>query len=510
MSKKKRNRSRQDSAATKKTAAELAREASYTEAANQVERHLAVLFLVLGLATGLLYAFVLPPLQVPDEMSHFARLYSVSRGACIASPEVDIPDSFAQLQSLFPTHLERHRKISIADLRSALKMPYNDSVMAGNARQRSLSGFIDQNLYCCIPYLPAAVVLNAGRHLGLSPLGLMYLSRLSNLAVYLALTFLALRLLPDFRWVLFCIALMPMTMHQAASVSADSTGFALTFLLCAYVFRLAFAKQPETMGARQYAVLGMLILLVALSRSLLAVIALPLVIPAARFRSPRNRWLAIAGYALLAVLCLGFWQRVNQPNFERMAEERMMRPRLRLPLVDVHENMRFLYEHPVETASIFVRTVTDVDYVVDTSTEMVGKLGWLAIPLPGWLVCLYLGLLVAAAATQTRGTNLTWLARGLLFSFVAVAAANILAAGFVLETPKAYLDVPEYRERFTAYSQGRYWIPLAFPALILLSNTKLSNIKARLNPRVFAGIAVSIILIATGVAIAAIRATYYN
>jgi len=55
------------------------------------------------------------------------------------------------------------------------------------------------------------------------------------------------------------------------------------------------------------------------------------------------------------------------------------------------------------------------------------------------------------------------------------------------------------------YSQGRYWIPLAFPALILLANTK-----AGLNPRVFARIAVTVILIATGEAIEAIKSTYYK
>jgi uncharacterized membrane protein len=507
MSKKKWNWWRwRNSRTTKETAAaDFAREASYTEAASHVDRHLPVLFLVLGLAIGLLYTFVMPPLQVADEIQHFARLYSVSRGICIASPDIDMPKSFAQLNELFPGWLETRRKISIAELRSSLKMPSNESVMAGNARQRSLDGFINQNLYCCLPYVPAAVVLNAGRHLGLSPLALMYVSRVSNLAAYLALTFFALRLLPDFRWVLFCVALMPMAMHQAASVSADSTGFALTFLLCAYVFRLAFMKQTETIGTRQYAALGMLILLAALSRSQLAVVALPLVIPPARFRSRRNRRLAIAAYTLLVVLCVGFWQHVNQPNFERLAEERITRPRAGLPVVDVHSNVRFFYEHPVETASIFVHSMTDFDYMLAISKEMVGKFGWLSVSLPDWLVFLYLGLLVAAAATQIRDTNLTGFARGMLLLFVTAGAANTMAAGWVLETPRAVLDVPTFWKGFRVYSQGRYWIPLAFPALILLANTK-----ARLNPRVFAGIAVAVILIANGVAIDAIHTTYYN
>ncbi len=490
-----------DSGAKNQTVAAVAHDAGCTDGTHPSDRHLPTLFLVVGAVIGLLYAFMMPPLQVADEGSHFARLYSVSRGVCVASPDVDIPQSFAQLNESFPPWLERHRKISIADLRPSLKIPFDPFVMAGNGRQRSLDEFVNQNLYFCLPYVPASLVLNLGRHVGLSPLELMYLSRVSNLAVYLALTFLALRLLPHLRWILFCVALMPMVMHQAASVSADSMSFALAFLLCAYVFRLAFGRQPEAIGVRQYLVLGVLIVLVALTRSLPAVVVLPLVIPSARFGSPRNRWLAIAAYTLLTVLCVGFWQHLNQANLERLAEARMMRAYV----VDVHSNIRFLREHPVETASIFLRTVTDFHYIRAKSTEIVGRFGWLSVSLPGWLVCLYLALLVASATTQSYDAKLTWPARGMLLLFVAAGAANTLAAGWVLETPIVVLGVPAAWPGFRVLSQGRYWIPLAFPALILLANTK-----ARLNPRVFAGIALAVILIANGVAFHIIRTTYYN
>jgi len=478
---------------------ELACETSHA-APHDLSRHLPIAFVVLGTAIGLIYAFVMPPLQVADEGSHFARLYSVSRGTCVASPDIDIPQSFAQLNALFPPWLERSRRMPLTDLHAALKIPLNHSVMAGNARQRSLEGFINQNLYCCLPYVPAAMVLNAARHLRLPPLALMYLSRITNLAAYIALTFFALRLLPDFRWVLFCVALMPMTMHQAASISADSMGFALSFLLCAYVLRLAFAKPPIAMGLRQLLVLGLLVLLAALSRSMVAFVVLPLLIPAANFKSSLRRWSATAAYALLALLCLGLWQHVNRSNFERMAEERMGRP----ALVDVASNTRFLYQHPLATASMFARTAADFDYVRAKLTELVGRFGWLSVSLPGWLVCLYLGLLIAAALTQTRHTRLAWGARAILLLFVWAGAINILTAGWVLETPIVVLGVPASWPRFQVLSQGRYWIPLVFPALVLLANTKI-----QFNSRVFAAGALAVLLIANGCAVHAIYHTYY-
>jgi uncharacterized membrane protein len=479
---------------------DLACEAGYVWEKRRIDRHLPVLFLVLGLPIGLLYAFIMPPLQVADEGSHFARLYWVSRGACVASPDVDIPQSFARLNERFPPRLQNQRKTSMAEIWSYSQVPPNGTVMEGNGRQRSFDGFINQNLYCCLPYVPAAVILNAGRHLGLSPLLLMYLARVGNLTVYLALTFFALCLLPDFQWVLFCVALMPMAMHQAASISADSVGFALSFLLCAYVFRLAFAKLPQPIGASQLMLLGTLIALVALSRSLPAVVLLPLLIPSASFGSARRRWLAIAAFTLLTVVCLGSWQYLNRANIERLSEERATREWV----VDVHSNTQFLYQHPLEASSFFVRTITSFDYIRKKSTEVVGRLGWLSLSLPGWLVCLYVALLAMAGATQTIDTKLSWLRRGLLLAFIVAGAASILAAGWVLETPIVILGVPGSWAGFHILTQGRYWIPLAFPALILLSNTRI-----RLKRWAFAVVGVAVILTANGVAIHAIRSTYY-
>jgi uncharacterized membrane protein len=64
-----------------------------------------------------------------------------------------------------------------------------------------------------------------------SAIVVLYGARLANLVVYLLLVYVALRILPLGRPVLFCIALMPMTLHQAASVSADALTIASAFLL---------------------------------------------------------------------------------------------------------------------------------------------------------------------------------------------------------------------------------------------------------------------------------------
>ncbi len=469
-----------------------------------IDSSIPAVFLVSGFVIGLMYAFVLPPLQVTDEIGHFARIYSVSTGDCIASTDVDMPMSFEQLQATFPSWLEKTRRISVEDLQLALKVPLNEGAMAGRGYFKSFEGFVNQNQLSCIPYLPAAAAMNAGRHLDFSPLALMYLVRITNLLVYVGMVYLGLRLLPDFRMLLFCIALLPMAMQQAASASADSFTFGITFLFFAYIMKLACDREPNKLSIRQYMVLALLVIAVVLSKSMVTVVLLILLIPAQRFGTRRNRWIVFLACVLLALALSAGWQHANEANFRRLAEERLLRGWFELEKIDVRANIRFMYEHPLAVAAIFFRTVTSPAFLLSNISGAVGYLGWLSIQLPEWLVWLYIALLLAAVLTQVREVRLTLSARVLLVLFILAGTANTMAAGWVLETPKFILDDPATWENFRVYSQGRYWIPVVFPVLVLVSHGR-----TRLDPRLFAALALAVILMTTAVAIYFIKITYY-
>lgn len=456
------------------------------------------LFLVFAFLIGTLYVFVMPPLQIPDEMRHLARAYSVSTGACIASPDIDMPESFVALDQLFQPWLQNYQKISMDDLELALQIPLNDQEMAGKARERSLEGFINQNGYHCAPYIPEAIVLNLGRHAGVPVLALMYLCRMTNLAFYVLATYLALRLLPDFRMLLFCLALMPMSIHQGASASADATTIAAGFLFTAYVFRIAFGEESGKLGARHYLILAALIAFLVLSKSLLCMALLLLLIPGNRFPSQTTRWLAIGGLFLLAIGCEAIWQYVNAPNMARKLEESLPQG------IDVAANIRFMHEHPLTLVLIFARCLMEPPFLSACLHGFVGNLGWLSVQLPDWLLWTYFALLVIAA-TQASVIRLTVVARGVLLVFLAAAVVSTLSVGWIGSMPKPVLDNPVIRDHVLIPFQGRYWIPFAFPMFVLFSTSRL-----RINPRYFSLIAAGVVLLANAVALRMVVGTYYR
>ena len=64
------------------------------------------IFVCLAVPIGLFFATLVPPLQVPDEMAHFVRAYSVSNGVCVPPPMETLPAAIIELNAAFPPLLE--------------------------------------------------------------------------------------------------------------------------------------------------------------------------------------------------------------------------------------------------------------------------------------------------------------------------------------------------------------------------------------------------------------------
>jgi uncharacterized membrane protein len=447
-----------------------------------------VLFVILGGVLGLLYLIAMPPLQVPDERGHLVREYSLSTGACVPPTDYPAPKSFEQFFTLYPSFAEFTRRLSFEDLRTSSHIPLNDGDRAANVG--GMVGFAGIVASSCVPYLPAGAALTVGRHLALSPLALMYLARLANLAVYLLLVFVALKLMPDFKLLLFCLALMPMSLHQAASVSVDSMTIAVSFLFCAYAFRLAFGEDPAKLELRHHLAMAALLIAIALSKSVIALGLLTLLIPARKFGSGRSRWLAVAGYALVLAASLLLWQYANRANLYRLNEFKLTQG------INIAENLRFLYREPAQFAAVFGRTVAarGLNFVMG----FVGVLGQITVPLPGWLIVGYYALLLLAVA-QARAIRLGWPQRLLLAVVVALNIAAVILPLWTWETGTAYAE-----QGFIGGIQGRYFIPFSLPAFVLLSNARM-----RFPSRYLTLIAAGFILAANLVAVYAVLIHYY-
>src|SRR5262249_44648737 len=87
--------------------------------------------------------------------------------------------------------------------------------------------------YTPVPYIPQTLAAGFLRWFGFRPLFVFYLGRLLNLAVALALMEVAMRVAPELATPLAAMLLIPMTLAQFGSWSADTPTIALAALLTA-------------------------------------------------------------------------------------------------------------------------------------------------------------------------------------------------------------------------------------------------------------------------------------
>lgn len=238
------------------------------------------------LGLGLLYSFVLPPYAAPDEKYHINQSFTL---ACRWANDLSrnewrmgkvptttsfrrVGDEDADLQDENTTVFTWEEFTS--GLFTTTDQPF-DSHQEYNELQT------DQNPLLYV-VSAAAVFLAYVLHLGFAPA--LFLGRLANLLLFAALAALAVKVAPFGKRVFTVAALLPMTLHLAASFSRDAPLLGLCFAFTALLLDAAFGpeKQKALSPARLALLLGCGVLLAPGKLVYLPLVALLLVVPAAR------------------------------------------------------------------------------------------------------------------------------------------------------------------------------------------------------------------------------------
>ena len=265
-------------------AAVLAAFAVWAVLSGKIALHRLVFTLVLGF--GLLYCFILPPYAAPDEKYHINQSFTM---ACHWANSLSrdewrmgktpitisfrrVGDENADLQNENTTVFTWETFTS--QLFTTTDVPF-DSHQEHNELQT------DQNplLYLAST---AGVFLAYLLHLGFAPA--LLLGRLANLLLFAALAALAVRVAPFGKRVFAVAALLPMTLHLAASFSRDAPLLGLCFAFTALLMDAAFdpEKRKALSPARLAALLLCGVLLAPGKLVYLPLAALLLLVPGAR------------------------------------------------------------------------------------------------------------------------------------------------------------------------------------------------------------------------------------
>lgn len=456
------------------------------------------------LALGILFSMVLPPYSAPDEQFH-------------------INQSFTLASTIYDPHLP----IAQSQIHSTIRRPSDQDVIVQDGETTVFTWqHIAKNLLTTSPdpftathdfdeyqvdssytmYWISALGVLAGFLLRLGFIPTLFLGRLTNLLFFAFLASWAVKRTPVAKAVFATVALLPMTLHLAASYSRDSNLLALCLLFAALVLDLAFGP-TEKISWKQLILPALAGLLIVPSKIVYFPLALLVfLIPAARLgrfsKAIKGGFLVLCMVVFLSstggTLTLGGFVNGDTPvaagaasssaavqeaepaasvaaesesapapestasSGETAVADSAPQPASEEPVQDdsVCYSLPYILSHPLDTVELLIRSVVEYgDHYVKT---LVG--GTLSYFDPGvqiawtWVAAL---LILLVLAWLQPGFELPVWAKTVCL-LIGLACCGLAVLGCVSWTPTYYT---------TIYGlQGRYFLPVL--SLLLLARPR--------------------------------------
>lgn len=433
-------------------------------------KHPEKAFSLIAVIFGSLYLLITPPFQVADEYQHYFRSYQVSELTLISQRKIadchgreitktaslcvggTLPLGVfltAKNSSSVDLRFQPEKKQNPADLLALLNYRLNP-------KNRRFVSFANAAIYPPIPYIPQALGMATGRLLKQPAIVLIYLGRLSNLLTWTALIYLTIKIIPFYKWLIFLLALTPMSLFQAASLSADAFTNGISFLFIATILNFSFSE-TKFLQTRQIITLGILAILLTVSKSVyFTLLFLYFLIPISKLETTKKYWTTFALLLTTTFTPLAAWSFfVKKALYVPLNAGAQVSPNLQLTSI---------LKNPLEFAGILINSL--IKYGNYGIEQFIGRLGWLDTALPPFLIISYAPLLLVVAITTYHPQ--IWLSfRQKIIIFVIATLNSILIAlaMYLTWTPVGWKTIEGV--------QGRYFIPIAPLFFLLLYNQKI-------------------------------------
>lgn len=456
-----------------------------------------ILFACIASIVGLILLFLVPPMQVPDEDTHFFQSYAISN--------LDfIPEKFEEGGKI---HYGSELPVSVYD--SAYKFKQN---VAGNASVKFDTSLFNQymgeklepnktkhvngTVYSPFVYIPQAVGISIAKLFDTSPLVMVWIGRAANLLVWILIIYLSIKIIPFGKWILVVLALNPMAVFLSASFSADVITIALAFLLFSLVFS-TLIKNYKITKLKIATIIGVVSLLVLTKPTTAVLLLLIFIIPIKVFTRKWKYLLFCLGTITVAASVYLLWNLLSTDAANAISQ-------LQRPGSGVNSGLQLSYvlSEPFNYIKTLVLNYLFVlpNYYGDAVLRSaIGVFGWLDTYIPLWVIVTYLlTLLFVILYESGRGIELTVYQKTLLGIIAVLYCIGTVTALYLFYTPVSQTIIDGV--------QGRYFIPIS---ILLVGLCATSKKILDVRPRTVAIVVIGSSIVVLGMMILRIWMRYY-
>ncbi len=386
------------------------------------------IFLFLGTLFGLLFMFITPVFQVADEPMHLLR-------ACEVSNLIIHNDKTGDFtKDILPNRKPLLRK-NCAQFQEFKDIKHYTELF----EFKDLNYLHNNSGYSFIMYLPSSVGLKISSFITNNTYIQFYTARFFNLAVWLALTFCAIRITP-FKWQFLICALFPMTIYEGMSISADSVNLGFAFVYIGYIFSLAYGKNNNVKP------FIFLTLISILFKGVFLFSLLFLLVPKTKIQ---NKYLIF-----IPLFCAGaVLQNILSSNSYMLIGDN----------IDVEARKQLFFTQPLYVIKLFLNTfLHKACFYLQSS---IFRLGWLEIePKPVPVLLLYFAYLISSLLDSVKVK---------ISDRILIVMFN--SAFILLTTVLYFLTYSPLENGIIIGTQGRYFIPLHLTFAAVIQNSLKTN-----------------------------------
>lgn len=385
---------------------------------------------------GGLSLLIQPILNVPDEVAHFARSEIVSQGQLIIDRS---QQEFKTIQSMDDLHKQCETAIIYSALKGT-KIDYTPfyfyHVAATNAT------FL---------YIPQAVGMIIAKILNMDVIWLLWLGRFMNLLVYSLLVGLAIKITPCIKFPLLFVAILPMSIQQAASLSPDAMINALSILLIAFFSYLYIRDIISYKEILFFIVIGMLTVIAKVTN--MCITGLFLLLPLHKtYGKKKGAILKICVVGGFIITGMAYYYYTTTFAVNTGVEKYCMENN-----VDSGQQLQYIFGNFKQWLQDFGGSALEQS---ESYINMLNRFGWLNY---GYAALTSMTVFMfAKICLQEKQIIISRLHKFLIFLMV--------AGTYMITSLALYLTWTSVGAESTAGVQGRYFIPLLALAILLVCN----------------------------------------
>lgn len=203
---------------------------------NKTKKLKETAFLLISLFYFGAFLFLNPPLEVPDEPSHFYSAYNLSQNGLNGdkNTSIEVPNNIDCLN---------YAKIQFRDRVSNLDEVKLCGKEGNNERVNVMFGVSNRVSKAFIGHSFQALSIRIIDFFTNSPLLIFYIARLGNFVFSFIFLYLAVKIAPKYKKIILFIGLTPMFVQQATSLSYDALVNSISLYFAAYEVNLIVSKR---------------------------------------------------------------------------------------------------------------------------------------------------------------------------------------------------------------------------------------------------------------------------